>query len=271
LHRVLQVQAKENNLPDVTFHGDMRLDGLRTVDGVMGTDLLKWDSLRISGIEINLRPQSVAIREIALDNLYARLVVETNKTINLLNALRLTNTNAPATNDVAAAKPSAAPLPKKTIDTMVISNQTISISDYPTISINTVVVSNATISFSDYSLSPNVNMRVQQAGGTISGISSEERQHADVDLSAAVDGVGPVSITGTINPFSETSTNRIKISAKEIELTPTGPYSAKFAGYRIAEGKLYLDLEYEIIGKKISAKNVITVDQFTFGEQVDSP
>jgi len=86
-----------------------------------------------------------------------------------------------------------------------------------------------------------------------------------------VDNVGPVDVTGEINPFSGTQTNRIKISVKNVDLTPTSPYSGKFAGYRIARGKLNLDLTYEIVGKKLSAKNVITLDQFTFGEKVDSP
>src|SRR6185369_10603712 len=99
------------------FRGDLRLDGLSTVDGVMGEDLLKWDSLRVSGIDINLRPMSAAIQEIAIENLYARLVIETNKTINLLNALRLTNTNAPDTNQtetaVAKSPAPANPLPFK--------------------------------------------------------------------------------------------------------------------------------------------------------------
>src|SRR5208282_6019270 len=54
-------------------------------------------------------------------------------------------------------------------------------------------------------------------------------------------------------------------------LTPTSPYSGKFAGYRIAEGKLNLDLEYNLVGKKLESKNVITLDHFTFGEKVDSP
>lgn len=56
-----------------------------------------------------------------------------------------------------------------------------------------------------------------------------------------------------------------------MDLLPTSPYSGKFAGYRIARGNLNLDLEYHLVGKKLDSKNVITVDQFTFGDKVDSP
>jgi hypothetical protein len=63
----------------------------------------------------------------------------------------------------------------------------------------------------------------------------------------------------------------LKIAAKNVDLTPTSPYSSKFAGYRIAQGKLNLDLAYDLVGRKLKSKNVITLDQFTFGEKVASP
>jgi len=258
---VIHLRTPTNELPQVTFNGDARLDDLHTVDGSMGEDLLKWDSLRFSGIDANLNPQIVSIREIALDNAYARVVIETNKTINLLTALHPANTNAPVeTNTPVVATKSAAPA----------TNQ-VSSAAAPQISIGSIVISNAAFRFSDLSVTPNVNLAIQQAGGTIAGISSEQLQHADIKLHALVDNVGPADITGHINPFSGTQTNEIKISVKDVDLTPASPYAGKFAGYRIVRGKLNLDLEYEIVGKKLSSKNVITLDQFTFGEKVNSP
>ena len=253
LHGKVSLATPENALPQVAFHGDARLDNFRTVDGVMGENLLKWDSLQFNGIDANLNPQTVAIREILVDNAYARLVIETNKTINLLNALRLTNTNAPTTKVVAAPKVAGtnAPLPQ--------------------FAIGAIVITNTVVSFSDRSTQPNVNLAIQDVNGSISGISSEQLQHAIVDLHAKADGVGPIAITGNLNPFSGTQTNNIKISVADADLTPASAYAGKFAGYEIAEGKLNLDLAYEIVGKKLNSKNVITLDQFNFGDKVESP
>jgi len=254
LHGAATLAVAENQLPHLSFAGDVRLDALHTVDGVMVEDLLNWDSIHASGIFVTADPAAIAIREIAINSSYARVIVESNKTVNLLNALRLTMPVADTNETPAVAQappPAGAPLPK--------------------ITVGAVTISNAAISFTDRSLSPNVNLRIEHAGGSISGISSEDGRPATVSLNAAVDGVGPVTITGTLNPFSGTLKNSITISVKDVDLTPTGPYSAKFAGYRIAKGKLNLDLEYEWVGKKLDSKNVITLDQFTFGEQVDSP
>jgi hypothetical protein len=252
----IHLRTPPDQLPEVTFYGDAWLDNLHAADGTMGEDLLKWDSLRFEDINANLNPQTVAIREIDVDNAYARVVVETNKTINLVTALHPASTNVfVETNTSAVAKNSATTNAPGLL---------------PKISVGSIVISNARFSFSDYSVNPNVNLTIEQAGGTIDGISSEELEHADLNLHALVDNVGPVEVTGTINPFSGTETNSIKVSVKNVDLTPTSPYAGKFAGYRIARGKLNLDLTYEIVGKKLSSKNVITLDQFTFGEKVDS-
>ena len=258
LHGNISLLTPKDELPQVTFHGDASLDDFHTVDGVMAEDLVKWDSIGFNGIDADLNPQTVSIKEIDMNNAYARLVIETNKTINLLNALRMTNTNAPATNEAKVASTPAA----ATTNTP---------AALPQISIGAIVITNTTVSFTDRSLSPNVNVTIESVNGSIAGLSTEQLQHADIAVNAMIDGVGPASITGTINPFSGTETNDIKVSVKDMDLTPASPYSGKFAGYRIAEGKLNLDLAYELVGKKLESKNVITLDQFTFGDKVDSP
>jgi Domain of Unknown Function (DUF748) len=270
LHGQVQLRTPEGQLPEITFHGDAWLDGFRAVDGALGEDLLKWDSVRVSGIDANLNPLGVAIKQITLDNVTARLVIETNHTINLLAALSpagasaTVDTNAPVITNATKAATVAK-------NTAVSTTNATAPAALPPISIGSIVISNAAASFTDRSVTPNVNLAVLEAGGTIAGLSSSQLQHADIDLSAKVDGVGPVAISGTINPFSGTGTNDLKITVKDMDLTPTSPYSGKFAGYRIVQGKLNLDLSYDLIGRKLKSKNVITLDRFTFGEKVNSP
>jgi hypothetical protein len=270
LHGRIQLRTPAGQLPAITFHGDIWLDGFRAVDGALGEDLLKWDSVRVSGIDANMNPLGVAIKEIALNNVSASLVIETNHTINLLAALHPAGsiapaeTNAPATtNETKVATVPTTPAATET--------NAAPASPLPPITIGSIVISNATARFTDRSLTPNVHIAVQQFSGEIAGISSTEPRHADVNLHAAVDGVGPIDIAGHINPFNQTATNDLKVTFKDVDLTPTSPYLGKYAGYRIAEGKLNLDLAYNLVGRQLESKNVITLDRFTFGEKVTSP
>ena len=48
------------------------------------------------------------------------------------------------------------------------------------------------------------------------------------------------------------------------------PYTGRFLGYTVEKGKLYLDLKYRIDKKLLASENKIFIDQFTFGEKVES-
>lgn len=261
LNADIHVRTPSGGLPEIKFQGDAWLDDFRAEDRVMGQDLLKWDSVHVSGIDANVNPPSASIKEISLDNVFVNAVVETNGTINLLAALHPAAAGPVVTNAPVVVKNSAAPATSATNALLAL----------PPISISTIAITNAQIHYADRSLTPNVDLTIEQAGGTISDLSSAQLQHGDVNLHALVDGVGPAKVTGHINPFSGTQTNYLKITLASMDLLPTSPYSGKFAGYRIARGNLNLDLEYNLVGRKLKSKNVITLDQFTFGDKVNSP
>jgi hypothetical protein len=56
-----------------------------------------------------------------------------------------------------------------------------------------------------------------------------------------------------------------------MDLSQTSPYSAKFVGYTIQQGKLSFELKYLIDKRKLESENKVFIDQFTFGEKVESP
>lgn len=266
----IRLRGTNGGLPNVTFNGDTWLNDFDTVDGVLDEDLIKWDSVHISDISAGLNPPEVSVRQMAVSGFYARAIIETNRTINILVALHISPTNT--TTKAAADKSSTSEKAKKLLaGDRVISTNALAQLPLKTFSIGSIVITNTSANFTDRSLKPNVNMAIQQISGTISGISSEELQHADVSLHAKVDNVGPVDITGTINPFSKGQTNEIKIAVNDVDLTPLSPYSGKYAGYRIAKGKVSVALTYHLHGRDLKSENVITIDQFKFGEKVNSP
>ncbi len=274
LDGTIHLRRTNGALPEVTFQGDVRLDDFSSVDGVMAEDFAKWNSVRISGIDANLNPPVVSIKEMTVDDAYARLAIETNGTINLLTALHLDGTNA-ASETPSPAKPvkikrgrkepvvaTEAPLP---------STNTLAASFPAKISIGSIVLSNAHLEFSDRSLQPNVNASIEEVSGTISGLSSDELQRADVNLVGKVDKTGPVEITGKLNPLNQKQPTDLKIVFKNMDLHPAGPYSGKFLGYRLNKGKLSLDLTYHISERTLKSQNLIVLDQLMLGEKVESP
>lgn len=233
--------------PAATLEGDVRVEKLGLVDGAHSEDLAGFSALALHGLKVSTAPQlSVALAEVTVAGPYARVVMDQDKSLNLAAVAKQAGT-APAVTITGAA----APLPK--------------------IEIGKVTITDGDFSFIDRSLEPNVKIAMNQFGGTIAGLSSGNLGKADVDLKAAVDGVGPVAITGKLDPLSENKFVDLKVDCKSVDLLPLSPYSGKYAGYELARGKLFLDVTAKLADRKIAMANVVTLNQFTFGAATNSP
>ena len=94
---------------------------------------------------------------------------------------------------------------------------------------------------------------------------------ADVALKGNLGYGSPIDIAGKINPLGKDLFADIKISFKDIELSPVTPYTNKFLGYPITKGKLNFDVAYLVDKRKLDSQNKVTIDQLTFGDKVESP
>ncbi len=242
-----------------TYTGNLLVSNLASVDRVSSEDFLKWGALHLDGIRLETAPLSLAIREVSLSDFYSRLIVNRDGTLNVQQIVRKEE-EAPAAGSTGAAsdnvaetkptEPSGAPTP---------------------VSIRSVTLQGGRINFTDHFIQPNYSANFLQVGGRISGMTSEESETADVDLRGKLENYAPLEITGTINPLRKDLFVDLKADFKDMDLSPLTPYSGRYAGYTIQKGKLSLHLEYRIAKRKLEAENNVFLDQFTFGEPVESP
>ena len=138
------------------------------------------------------------------------------------------------------------------------------------IRIETLTLQGGTVSFTDNQLQNTFNTTMYNLGGRVTGLTSDDEMRADVDLRGQLENHSPLTISGKVNPLSTDLFADITLSFKDIDLTPMTPYSGTYVGYEIDKGKLYLDLNYHIEHQQISATNKVMIDQFTFGDAIDS-
>jgi len=241
-------RGAQNELPKVRYQGDVWLDEVSVAEGIATEALLRWNSLRLSGIEASLNPPVVSVTKASLEDVFARLIIEPNRTLNLMSALRSRGTNVAA--EPQATDTTAAVRPK--------------------ISLASLVITNANVHFTDRSLKPNVNITLEHLNGTVSGLSSDDSQPADVHLQGNVDKTARTQIAGKINPWSSTQPLNLTISLQDMDLLPEDPYSGKYLGYRLDRGKLSAQFSYQVTERKLKSENRLTLDQLTLGQRVES-
>jgi len=237
-----------------SFAGRVNIASFNLRDPLTDGDLLKWESLDLAGIKGGIGPFSLQIKEVALSQYLANILITPEGKINLAS--------------VAAAPPEVAteakPEPAREESSETESGPP------PDIRIDALTLQGGTVSFTDRHLPSTFSTTMYQLGGRITGMASAEEMQADVDLRGQLENHSPLTISGKLNPLSKDLFADLTIRFKDIDLVPMTPYSGTYLGYAINKGKLYLDLKYHIEHQQIDAKNKILIDQFTFGDSVTS-
>lgn len=238
-----------------SFTGDSAIADFAMKERHNAADLLKWKQLAVAGIDVATAPLSVSIKDITLEKLFSNIVINQDKTINLTKSMTAepAPSQGPAIQEVApvpAQTPQAEPLP---------------------LTIGVIALKDGKINLTDRSVTPAYASSITTLNGTIRNISSGKDQKAEVLMNASINNSAPLKITGTLNPFSDTLFLDLSVRLQDMDLSPYTPYSGKYVGHRIQKGKLSLDLHYLIDDMKLDSTNNVIIDQFDFGDKVDSP
>jgi len=262
----LQVTASAHG-PRVRYQGSFGVArlALNEADGEL---FAGWKEVASDQLVLRLGEQAgLSIPELRVVDAKAKLIIEEDRS---LNAARLLVRDAPAASP-ASVQPAAAPaVPAQAIPAAGTAAAGSTPPAFP-VRIARVRVHNATVDFADLSLRPQFGAKVEELQGVITGLSTDHEGRSQLELDGRVGEFGSARVRGELHPFAASDNTDVNVVFRNVDLVPVSPYSMKFAGYRIAGGKMSLDLQYKVRGRKLQGENRIVMDQLTLGERVDSP
>lgn len=246
----LAVDLKGTEPLAFSINGSAQVTQLHTLDTLKSRDFVKWTKLTLDGLAYK-HGDSLVIQTVSLEEPYARFIINEDRSTNVSELI----ISQPESASSSANKGGGSSGNSKPLG----------------IRIGGVKINNGSANFADLTLRPDFATAIQQLGGEIGTIDNRNPAPASVDVKGKVDKYAPVTIKGSLNPFSPLEKLDIATSFKRVELTTLTPYSGKFAGYRIRKGRLNLDLHYQITQGKLKADNKVLVEHLQLGEKVDSP
>jgi uncharacterized protein involved in outer membrane biogenesis len=246
-----------DGVPKIRYRGKAGIDGFDAYDRVRSEDLLKWKSLVLNDMEVDVTPDRLSIADVVVTEPYAKVIIFPDGTVNLADVFTKKDTKERG----ATTAPQPPPSVRKADESK----------ESMPININTIRISNGSVNFTDLALTPNFAAGIHNLSGTVKRLSSDSFVRADVNLAGVVDRYAPISVAGKINLLSPAKFADLALLFKNMKLTTLTPYSSKFAGYKIKKGKMSLDLDYKLEGKKLIGENKILLNKLTLGERVESP
>ncbi len=249
----------------VDFDGGFVVDDLAITEEDTGEAFLGWKKLSSDSLDLALAPNRLRIGELVAQYPFGKVIIFEDRSVNLKRILR---SNAPAGTSTAAApsKPAAV----KPASPPPLSPLSAAEPAFP-VAIERVRIVEANAEFADLSLTPQFGTRMHGLSGVITGLSTDARSSAQVELDGKVDDYGSARVRGTLQPFQATEFTDLTLTFRNLEMANLTPYSGKFAGRRIDSGTLSVDLEYKIKQRQLAGENKFIVNKLKLGERVDSP
>ncbi len=239
--------------PNLQFSGDAHIADLLISE--LGTQpdtrqrFLAWQALKANNIKLGLGPERLDIGEVRLIEPYGKLIIYEDKSLNLNKVLRDNEETVEEEKPVPQAEtPGGFP-----------------------VDVQRIRIEKGGLDFADLSLRIPFAAKIYELKGAIAGLSTKEGARAQIQLEGRVDEFGTSSIQGRIEPLNAKHFTDIDMIFKNVEMTNLSPYTGKFAGYRIASGRLSLDLHYLIKQSELKGSNQIILDNLRLGAKVESP
>lgn len=251
-------QGAGKRAPGVRYTGQASIDELR-LDRENGSErLFAWKELLAEGIQFDSAGKQVRIDDMRLSGPAGKIAIAKDRSTNFADIVRKPAAVAAAV-DAPPAKPATATASAATADAPFV------------VSVERTYVRDGELDFSDQSLVLPFAALIREFSGTVTGISTQPGTRASLKLEGRVDEFGQAQAGGTINLADPKAFTDITLSFRNVAMSPLTPYSATFAGRRIASGKLSLDLQYKLNNSELQGENKVLLEQFTLGERVESP
>ncbi len=243
---------------DDGFHydGEAALTGLDLHELETGETLLGWKSLSTPKLVVN--QGGLEIEEMQLDGLRLKLIILEDRSVNIAKVVGPAEKAEQEQVVEAAEEKGVKPEDSDDADPVF------------GIVVERLRLDDGDVEFADLSLALPFGTRIHELKGDLRSLSNDPDSAATIAIEGEVDEYGTAKAAGEINLFTPAEHTDATVEFRNVEMTKLTPYSATFAGRRIASGKLSLDLEYRIEDQQLRGENRIVMEQLTLGEKVDS-
>lgn len=136
--------------------------------------------------------------------------------------------------------------------------------------IGPIKIRNAKLKFEDQNLPIVYRTQVSKLSGNISRFKTTNNSPSTLALDGVINKYGTANISGKLDPHDIKFLTDVKLLFNNIDMSNFTPYSGKFIGRQIQDGKLDLDLKYNISKSNLDGDNNIVITKLKLGDKIES-
>jgi len=234
-----------------------------------------FDRFSVDVSFIRLFRKEVRVESVKLEGLTVNAILLANGKINLMELLAL---DAAADNRKpgvpAAGKPTAAGSLEQL--SAPVEQHTVYVESrplprpLPVVIIDNITLQRGVVNFTDQSVRPNFSVSISGIDISITGATTKPQAQVRVSFKAKIGARGEISTEALIEPFAQPLRLEAAFSLNNYALQALTPYAGKYTGHAVQDGKLDVNMTYRIADNNLKASHKLIIQNFGFGEKVDS-
>ena len=122
--------------------------------------------------------------------------------------------------------------------------------------------------FADLAMRPNLRVDIKRFNSTFLGVSNAPGRMTSMAMEGVVAGSGSMRAKGQASFADPRRNNDITMTFRSLPLTAFNPAVMTFAGYKIANGRLNLNLNYQTKEGELNGSNQIIIKKVELGDEV---
>jgi hypothetical protein len=239
---------KSDKAPDLRADGELKVRDIAVSDVRDGTTLFAWNELLIQPFALELFPNRLFIESVDFNGLFVNAHVDEKQNFNFADLAKERTAPRKSTSETGKSKNGNTLFPVQVVKLRIIDSGA---------------------DFQDESLPLKFKTHIHDIDGTVLAIANTRSETSHVDVKGEVDRYGSASLKGSLNAADPKSFTDLDLRFRNIDLNALSGYSGKFAGYAIEQGKLFLDLNYDIRDAKMQGKNSLVIKKIKLGERLE--
>jgi len=242
-----KVSYRDGDASQLSFEGQASIDRLSLADPG-GTPVLAWDALSMEDIAFVKKGAGpfFRIRAVTVRKPFAQILIDRQGQIGVVKLFEAEPSGT--TEPAVPPAPSTSPIPFE---------------------IGSISLRDGAVDYADQSLVLPFATKIHSAIGSVTDISSRGASGSRLSLEGKVDEYGFAKAEGTLRLFDPYAASDVRVLFRNIEMNRLTPYTAEFAGYSIEQGRLDLEVKYEIHDRALVGNHKLTATELTLGEKVE--
>ena len=236
--------APSEQHPDLDLKGELHLWDFAVAKSGRERHIFQLADVGVQDFVIQTAPNRAYVNEVDINGLYVDAFLDENKTLNFAKLLK---SQPKAKNNTNKERQNSKPFP---------------------FTIAKIAVNNSNALFADYSLPLKFKTEIHELQGALYALSNDPNEVSFIDMRGAVDKYGSMKLKGNIQSAKPKEFTDIEMHFRNLDMSALSGYTAEFAGYKIKNGKLFVDLKYKIEHSQMQGENALLLKNVELGEEI---